>query len=152
MLKEKITVGEAVTLINESILNFEDGLSTDTISKIIYSVNNEIQIRDYVLGLPSTNSMETCIDFVSYIGNSVDGAERYSLQTILSAYYYELGDKDMSAIMIATALDTKSDYSLANLIQRVILTDWAPASFATMRSELHGKVVEGLKEMSDQLI
>ena len=49
MLKEKITVGEAVDLIHNSILDFQDGLNSEIISKLIYSINNELQIRDYLL-------------------------------------------------------------------------------------------------------
>ncbi len=152
MLKEKITVGEAVNLINDSIMNFEDGLSTETISKLIYSINNEIQIRDYLLGIPETFSMDTCKAFVSYLADSVDGAERYSLQTILSCYFFETEDLELSAMFLASALDIKSDYSLGLLIKRVIEAGWPADSFATMRKELHSKVVEGLEEMSDSLI
>ena len=152
MLKEKVTVGEAVALINNSILDFEDGLPTETINKIVYSINNEIQVRDYLLGLPNTFPIQTCKAFLSYLATSVDGAERYSLDTVNSAYYFETGNTEISVILLATALDTKSDYSLANLMKRVIEAGWSPNSFAKMRNELHAKVVEGLEEMQDQLI
>lgn len=152
MLATKITVGEAISLINNSIAEFQDGLPTDIVNDIIYSINNELQVRDYILGLPSMHSMETSIKFVSYIGESVDGAERYSLMTILSAFYYELGDTDMASILLAVALDTKSDYALANLIERVINSGWPSGAFATMRSELHPKVMAMLDEIADQLI
>lgn len=152
MLKEKITVGEAVNLIHDSIMNFEDGLSSETISKIIYSINNEIQIRDYLLGIPATFSMDTCKAFLTYIADSVDGAERYSLHTILSAYYFETEDLESSAFLLATALDTKSDYSLALLLKRVMEANWPSDSFVTMRQELHSKVIEGLEEMQDTYI
>lgn len=152
MLKEKISVGEAVALINNSIMDFQDGLSSEAISKLIYSINNEIQIRDYVLGLPSTFPMDTCKAFLSYLADSVDGVERYPLETVLSAYFYETSDMETSAMLLASALDTKSDYALANLLERVFQANWEPSAFATMRSELHHKVVEQLEEMQDQLI
>lgn len=152
MLKEKITVGEAVALINDSIMNFEDGLAPETINKLIYSINNEIQIRDYFLGLPNVFSLDTCKAFLLYLADSVDGAERYSLHTILSAYYYETEDLEASAFMLASALDTKSDYSLALLLQRVYQAGWSANAFVLMRNDLHDKVVEGLAEMSEELI
>ncbi len=152
MLKEKITVGEAVDLIHDSIMNFEDGLSPETISKLIYSINNEIQIRDYLLGIPATFPMDTCKAFLSYIADSVDGAERYSLQTILSCYFFETEDMELSALFLASALDIKSDYSLALLIKRVIEAQWPSSAFVQMRSELHEKVIEGLEDMHDNLI
>ena len=152
MLKEKITVGEAVSLINESILNFEDGLPAETISKLIYSINNEIQIRDYFLGLPNVFSVETCRSFLSYVGASVDESESYSIFTILSAYFYELDEVELATLSLATALQIKSDYSLALLLERVYQAGWSPKAFVQMRDELHEKVVNGLEEMSDKLI
>ena len=152
MLKEKITVGEAIELIHDSIMTFEDGLPHADISAIIYAINNEIQIRDYFLGLPDTFSIETCKAFLTYISDSVDESERYSVDTILSAYFFETGNTEMSVALLATALDTKPDYSLALLLKRVIEANWSPDSFRTMREELHPKVIAGLEEMSDQLI
>ena len=152
MLKEKITVGEAITLIHDSIMTFEDGLPSADISAIIYAINNEIQIRDYLLGLPATFPIETCQAFMSYISDSVDGADRYSVDTINSAYFFETGDIEMSVMLLATALDTKSDYSLALLLKRVIEAGWPTDSFRRMREELHDKVVGMLEEMSEQLI
>ena len=152
MLKEKITVGEAVNLINDSILNFEDGLSSETISKIVYAINNDIQIRDYFLGIPDTYSMDTCKAFLAYLAESTDGAERYSLETIMSAYFFETGDMEFSSALLYSALDTKSDYSLALLLKRVFEAGWSSDSFTKMREELHGKVVEKLEETQDELI
>jgi len=147
-----ITVGEAVTLINDSILDFEDGLSLDTINKIIYSVNNEIQVRDYLMGLPNTYPMDTCKAFLAYIASSVDGADRYSVETVLSAYFYETEDMEISVGYLSSALDIKSGYPLANLLQRVMSAGWPSESFVQMRNELHPKVLESITEIADQQI
>lgn len=147
-----ITIGEAINLINDSILNFEDGLPQDTIDKIIYSINNEIQVRDYFLGLPDTFSIDTCKSFLTYLAVSVDESQRYSVETILSAYYYETQNVEASQFLLSKALNTKPTYSLANLLKRVIEASWPADSFVTMRQELHPKVIEKLQEMQDQLI
>jgi hypothetical protein len=152
MLKEKITVGEAVALINNSIMDFQDGLSPETISKLIYSINNEIQIRDYLLGLPNVYSLETCKSFLSYVGASVDESESYSILTILSAYFYEQNEIELCALSLATALEIKPDYSLAKLLDRVYEAGWSADSFVKMRNELHETVVGTLEEMSEELI
>ena len=152
MLKEKITVGEAVTLIHDSLMTFEDGLPSADISAIIYAINNEIQIRDYLLGLPATFPIETCQAFMSYLSDSVDGAERYSVDTIASAYFFETGDIEMAIMLLATALDTKSDYSLALLLKRVVEAGWPADSFRKMREELHPQVIANLEEKQDELI
>ena len=152
MTNHTITVGEAINLINDSILSFEDGLPSDTISKIIYSINNEIQVRDYFLGLPETFGLDTCLSFLSYIGASIDEDESYSIATLMSAYFYEKEEVELAAISLELALKTKPNYSLANLLDRVFTAGWSADSFVSMRKELHPRVVAGLEEMKDQLI
>lgn len=147
-----ITVGEAINLINDSILNFEDGLPQDTIDRIAYSINNEIQVRDYFLGLPDTFTLATCKSFLTYLMVSLDEADRYSVETILSAYYYETDEVNVSQFLLGKALNTKPNYSLANLLKRIVEAGWSPNNFATMRKELHPQVIEKLAEMQDQLI
>ena len=152
MTNHTITVGEAINLINDSILNFEDGLSSETISKIIYSINNEIQVRDYFLGLPEVYSLDTCLSFLSYVGASIDEEDSYSIATLMSAYFYEKEEVELAAISLELALRTNPDYSLALLLDRVFTAGWSADSFVRMRNELHPKVVAGLEEMQDQLI
>lgn len=152
MLKEKITVGEAVDLIHESIMSFEDGLTPETINTITYAVNNEIQIRDYLLGLPQTFPIETCISFMTYLMESAEESETYSYRTILSCYFYEQERLDLAKGFLVTALIMKEDYALALLIQRVIEASWPASSFKQMRNELHEKVIDAITEIQDQLI
>lgn len=147
-----ITVSEAITLINESVLDFQDGLSKDTLDKIIFAVNNELQVRDYLMGLPNTFPMDTCKAFLAYISESVDGADRYSVDTVLSAYFYETEDMFDSLTYLSSALDIKSGYPLANLLQRVMSAGWPSESFVQMRNELHPKVLEEIAEIADQQI
>lgn len=152
MTNHTITVGEAIDLINDSILSFEDGLPSETISKIIYSINNEIQVRDYLLGIPDVYSLDTCLSFLSYIGASINEEDSYSIATIISAYFYEKEEMELAAISLEIALRIDPEYSLANLLDRVFEAGWSADSFVEMRRELHPKVVAGLEEMSDQLI
>ena len=147
-----ITVSEAITLINDSILDFQDGLSKDTLDKIIFAINNEIQVRDYLLGLPITFPLDTCKAFLTYISESIDGADRYSVDTVLSAYFYETEDMEISVGYLSSALDIKSGYPLANLLQRVMSAGWPSESFVQMRNELHPKVLESITEIADQQI
>lgn len=152
MLKEKITVGEAVNLINDSIIDFQDGLSSETINKIIYSINNEIQIRDYLMGLPNVFDMETCKAFLFYISDSVDISERYSVDSVNSAYHYETEDMEVSSVLLGRTLIANPTYPLAQLLKRVFEANWASDAFATMRKELHDNVVAGLEEMKEVII
>ena len=152
MLKEKITVGESINLINESILDFEDGLSSEAIEKISYAVNGEIQVRDYLLGMPTVYPLTTCLDFLNYISQSVNESERCPFQSVLSAYFYELGEPEISVALIDSTLSINPTYSLGLLLQRVYKAGWSANSFVSMRNDLHGQVVEMLEEMQDTYI
>ena len=57
-----------------------------------------------------------------------------------------------SQTYLSSALDIKSGYPLANLIQRVVNAGWPAGSFAEMRNELHPKVLEEIAEIADQQI
>ena len=152
MTTPTITVGQAINLINDSILNFEDGLPQDTIDTITFAVNNEIQVRDYFLGMPDTYSLDTCLSFVKYLGSSVSDTDIHALATIASAYEYENGNMATVMILLASVLESKPDYSLAKLLDRVAQAGWPASSFVEMRKELHPQVVKSLEEIKDQLI
>ena len=53
------------------------------------------------------------------------------------------------AIMLLTNSD--SEYPLAKLLQRVYAAGWEPKSFASMRAELHPKVVEGIFQLHPKM-
>ena len=152
MLKEKITVGQAVALINNSIIDFQDGLSPDILSKITYAVNNELQVRDYLIGLPATFPMDTCKSFLTYLSDSVDESERYAYLTVNSMYYYETENNDIAILLLATAQNINSEYPLAGLISRVMQAGWPSETLSKMRNELHEQVLDKISEMQDNLI
>lgn len=151
-MSQQITVGEAINLINDSILSFEDGLSQDTIDTIVYAINNNIQIRDYMLGIPDTYSLETCVSFIKYLGSYVEEKNIHAIATIASAYEYESGNFPAVAILLNKVLELKPDYSLALLLDRVANAGWEPSSFVKMRKELHPQVIAHLEEEQDFLI
>lgn len=147
-----ITVGEAISLINNSVLDFQDGLSQDTIEKIVYAINNEIQVRDYMLGIPETYSLATAVEFVKYLGSSVDEEDIVPLVTIASVYEYENENYATSAMLLCKAQDINPTYSLAILLDRVFEANMPADSFAGMRKQLHPQVIAKLEEMKNQLI
>jgi len=147
-----ITIGEAISLINNSILDFQDGLSQDTIEKIVYAINNEIQVRDYMLGIPETYSLATAVEFVKYLVSSVDEEDIVALATIASAYEYENENYLTSATLLNKVKQLNPTYFLANLLDRVFEANWPADSFAGMRKQLHPQVIAKLEEMKDQLI
>lgn len=103
----------------------------------------DLQVRDYMLGhAPMTFGAEGAIAFTTEILPLVDEAQRAPFYTLLSAYYYEAGDSELAFASLTQAQALNPEYSLANLLERVIKAGWPTESFAQMRNELHPKVLE----------
>jgi hypothetical protein len=119
---------------------------------IVEGVNKNLQLRDYLLGLPMTYTLEESISIVSFfIDNLADDEEgTIAFKTIKGAFYYELGAPNISALLNSHGLD--EGYPLAQLLHRVYSAGWPAEEFAKMRDQLHSKVVANLEEIASDLI
>lgn len=147
-----ITLGYAVSLIDSSFNNFQDGLSDETIKYITYAVNNNLQIRDYLIGLPLEYDINTCSQFLDYLANSVDESERYAYDTVNAMFQYELGNSIACLNLLSNASKANPDYNLTKLIQRVVVAGWPATQFVAMRNDLANTVKEIIEESSDEVI
>ena len=68
--------------------------------------------------------------------------ESAHVEAIKLAYYYEAGNSEMIQKTLDNSRRIDSENSLTKLLARVIAAGWPADSFATMRNELHPKVVE----------
>jgi hypothetical protein len=103
----------------------------------------DLQVRDYLLGhAPMSFGAEGAVAFVTAILPLVDEAQRAPFYTVMSAFYYEAGDSELAFVSLLQAKLLDPNYSLANLLERVIKAGWPVEAFAQMRNELHPKVVE----------
>jgi len=116
-----------------------------------YGIMNNLQLRDYIMGAPLIYSLDHCITAIAKIVNVCHAKEldSYAFNTIGASFQYEAGNTGQALVMLSEALPKQ--YSLAMLIARVI-TSGAPINlFATMRAELHAKVVDNLADNCDKL-
>jgi len=152
MTVNTITVGQAKDIIDNAINSYDGSIGEADSEKITYAINNEIQLRDYIMGLPTKYPLEKVTEFVTSILFNTKQELRYSLLTIKSIFEYELGDLDYSQCLIEVASEIKPDYNLTNLVKRVISAGWPADTFKVMREELHPQVETKLAEFADQLI
>lgn len=153
-MNSTITLGQAVDLIDSAFSNVVSDISLhdETIADITYSVNNALWIRDYLLGLPANNGLTNSIKFVNYLSAQVPAQDRFAYDTVNAIFQYEAGNKELSEHLIALASEVNPDYTLANLIKRVIQANWPSSEFTTMRSAVSGSIVEDINAHSDQII
>lgn len=150
------TIGATRVLIDEIARESKEhgqDLSIDKLefNEIVKGVNENLHLRDYFLGLPIEYSLENCIDLATYFVNELLGDESaIPFYTILSAYHYELGEKIASKMYLSHGI--KADYPLASLLNRVYSAGWPCDAIASMREELHPKVIAELEENADLII
>ena len=154
MTTTTITRGEAIEAIDASIFNVTNGidLNDSTVEVIVFAVNNDLQIRDYLIGLPNSYTLEECSSFLAYIASKVSDESRYAFDTVNAMYNYELEDVESCKFLISQAYEANPDYSLTKLVSRVLSAGWAFDSFASMRNELAPKVIENINEDLDYVI
>lgn len=121
-------------------------LDTNLVAIVTKACNASPNFRDYVLGAPVLElGHHTAIKFIEAILPLVHNeADRVPYYTVLSSFYYETGDTELAVVSLATAQNLDPDYSLAQLLLRVIGAGWDREGLTHMRLELHPKVVETL--------
>ena len=154
MTTTTITRGEAIEAIDASIFNVTNGidLNDSTVEVIVFAVNNDLQIRDYLIGLPNSYTLEQCSEFVDYLARMAGDESRYAFDTVNAMYNYELENIKACQRLITQAYEANPDYSLTKLVQRVLQAGWPSTSFASMRNELAPKVIENINEDLDYVI
>jgi hypothetical protein len=135
---------EVVGIIEESINN-DIPLTDESLEKVIYAVNNDLNIRDWVLGMPNRFTLDESIDFVRYMAVHTTADDGVPFITINAAFEYERSNMDTAVKMVEYARSINKNYSLAFLLDQ-----WfgklTPDIFETMRKELDPKVVEACME------
>ena len=121
-------------------------LTDDETAALIFALNTDLQVRDYAMGI----NRATDNHYQAWLTLTNRAPVKYkSAQACLASQVrYEQGITP-EAIMLLTNSD--SEYPLANLLRRVYAAGWEPKSFASMRAELHPKVVEGIFQLHPKM-
>lgn len=141
------TYSEAVAAFDSCLNAFADLaiLEESALRTAYLGIHNGIQVRDYALG--ACGLLLSCEDTLSFLTlfNAVGSSAH--IEAIKGAYAYEGGDNEEARYFLNNALALDSKCSLATLLVRVMSAGWPSGAFASMREELHPKVIEGLKAL-----
>jgi len=152
LMTNNLTLGEARQIIDEAITNYTDSVPQKTAETIAYAVNHDLQLRDYIMGLPNIHGLAKVHDFVMVLTAGVPEEERYSLYTITALFNYELGLIDMSRELSNKVADINPNYNLNKLLKRIFQANWEPSMMSQMRNELHKVVTQTLIDYADMPI
>jgi len=143
-----LTRGEALDTVNFAIEQFINDLhiKSGEIETITYAVNNDLQIRDYFLGLPTDFDIATCIDFVGYLASRTNDSECYAYNTIYAMYEIEQGNTELAKSLLEISEQFNAEYNLTKLAKRIISAGWNGSMLKEMREDLHPKVVATIQD------
>jgi hypothetical protein len=152
----KPTVKEAKQVIDNNYQRFMDGQYIDPLALDIigYSVANELQLRDYLLGYAiETGSNDLAIKYVAHlIEQGIAEQYRHAFYTVLSALYYMEDDRDLAHLALSEARMLNPTYPLFLLLVRVYGSGWPTQAFKAMTYELHPKVLLEIEKIADNTI
>jgi len=153
-VKENLTVGRVDESLNALINSFKDNqeFAPELVADMAEVVSADLQVRDYLMGLPLELSVMDSIRFAEAIIPLVEEKHRTPWYAVLSAYHYENGDTPTAYLALTECQKLAPDYSLAKLLTRVYGAGWPAPAFASMRDELHPKVKATISETADNLI
>jgi len=137
-----ITRKEACELITLHIGVPVDEIMDEARTKMIFAVNNDIQVRDFFMGLPVTHSMQDVIKLSTFLAGMAKQGEDVPFFTLTGMFAYDMGNDKLCKLSLNYAEKNNPSYSLTHLLKRVIMSGWPRESFLTMREELHKKIVE----------
>jgi hypothetical protein len=132
--------------IYDQIDRFIDGNepSPQEIAQITVAMNQNIQMRDFILGLPKERDIQFVGSWAAFVGKLTPTEFAAPIATIMSSLYYSVGDSEEATRYLGLAYASDPTYSLAKLLDRVYQAGWESTGFESMRNELHDKVKENL--------
>ena len=126
----------------EQIDRFADGIepTAQEIAQLTVAINEHIQVRDFLLGIPKERDINYVGNWLSHVGNRTPRLYEVPVATIVSSLYYSVGDTEQANVYLSMALKGNPEYSLAKLLYRVYQAGWGADGFGNMRDNLHDKV------------
>jgi hypothetical protein len=143
MTTETITRKEACELIRSYIGKDNKNMPTgDDLDRIVHAVNNDMQVRDFMLGLPQYYDTQEVINFLEHMCNESPSGKDVPFFAVVAAIAYEHGDgvqffKHMGYIMCHGP-----DYSLAQVLARCAASGFPGTVLTKMRNELAAVVMK----------
>jgi hypothetical protein len=130
----------------------EISLNASELADIVEGVNVNLHLRDYLLGLPSSYTLAESISIVQYFRDNLaaDDEKVIPFSTVMGAFYFEMNAPELAELLNSHGLE--EEYPLAKLLSRVYAAGWPAGAFASMREDLHKKVVAALEESKSELI
>lgn len=130
--------------IRKAIDGLADGVvpSAQHIAEVAIATNENLQIRDFIMGVQLEKDIDYVGQYISLLGNVIVKDKAVPLATVFCGYLYQVEETEQAKSMLVEVLNLNPDYALAKLLSRVFLAEWPAGAFKQMAEELHSKVVD----------
>jgi hypothetical protein len=138
--------------IRKAIDGVADGIvpSAKHIAEVAIATNENLQIRDFLMGVQLEKNIDYVGEYIALLGNVVVKDKAIPLATVFSGYLYQIEKVDEAKAMLVEVLNLNPDYPLAGLLNRVYQAQWEPSEFKEMALQLHHKVVDSIYAIDSQ--
>ena len=137
---QTLTRRDACNLIVDA-MSMKVKLDVTQLETIVFAVNKDIQVRDFLMGLPKYFPMESAIKFMSFMCAFTKGEEQAPFLSVLAMYVYEEGQQQDAKELLEESLKLNPTYALTHLLKSVIVSGWPNKAMAAMRDQLADKVM-----------
>jgi hypothetical protein len=141
-----------VSDIRASLCNMRANIAPEAkhIAEVAIATNENVQIRDFLMGINSeasdtTFSEEDVYEYLLLIGTTVNKQIAVPVATVFAAHLYER-DKTEAKNAIKEVLEVNPDYALANLLNRTFASDIDAGFLKAIASDLHSQVLNMIYE------
>ena len=130
--------------IRKAVDGMADGVvpSAQHIAEVAIATNENLQIRDFIMGMHLEKDIDYIGEYISLLGNVIVKDKAVPLATVFCGYLYQTEDVEQAKTMLLDVLTLNPDYALAKLLARVFAAEWEPSEFTKMAQQLHSKVVD----------
>jgi hypothetical protein len=137
--------------IRVAINELADGVipSAQHIAEVAIATNENLQIRDFVMGVQLETNIDFVGEYISLLGNVIEKEKAIPLATVFCGYLYQTEQQEYAAEFLNEILKLKPDYPLATLLKRVFAAEWPPSELRKMAEILHPKVVDTIYEIEE---
>ena len=116
--------------------------SAQHIAEVAIATNENLQIRDFIMGVQQEINIDYVGEYISLLGNVIVKDKAVPLATVFCGYLYQVEEIEEAKTMLLQVLTLNPEYPLAKLLSRVFDAQWEPSELGKMAQTLHSKVVD----------
>ena len=137
--------------IRKAIDNIADGVvpSAKHIAEVAIATNDNIQMRDFLMGLRVEKDIDYVGTYLSVIGNVITKDKCIPIATVFTTYLYEADEREYAQEFLDKVLETNPEYSLAKLLKRVYNAQWSASEMREMAVKLHDGILNNIYEVDN---